>query len=82
MQQLLYYDYNVVMNCGRFVKVSGKIDDVPVTVVIIAIECGPGKYFLSLKERKRVYQTLFIRSSGLLYLYLQHYIIQYTYYVY
>jgi len=72
------------MNCGRFVKVSGKIDDVPMTVVI-AIECRPEKYFLSLKERKKVSQTLFIRSSGLLYLYLQRDIIhciQYAYCVY
>jgi hypothetical protein len=58
------------MNCGRFVKVSEKIDDVPVTVVI-AVECKPGKYYLSRQERKKVSQTIFIRSSELLYLYLQ-----------
>jgi len=40
------------MNCGQFVKVSGKIYDVLV-IVIITVVCGPGKYYLSSKERKK-----------------------------
>jgi len=40
------------MNCGQFVKVSRKIYDVLVIVIIIVV-CGPEKYYLSSKERKK-----------------------------
>lgn len=40
------------MNCGQFVKVSGKNYGV-LMIVIITVVCGPGKYYLSSKERKK-----------------------------
>jgi len=53
MQQLLYY-YNVVMSCVRFVKVSGKIDDVLVGCDRrYCHRMQAWEIFLSLKDRKK-----------------------------
>lgn len=57
---ILYCYCNDIMNCGQFVKVSGKIYDVLVIVVITAV-CGPGKYYLSSKEHKKSLRIFYSR---------------------
>lgn len=65
---------NDIMNCGQFVKVSGKFYNVLV-IVIITVVAGLGNIIYQSKNVKCL-SEFFILSSGLLYLYLQYNIIQ------